>query len=335
MSTWSKSQIIFILSLPAFIFFTVFSEAQELSGKDTIRIAEAYQIADKVQEYVWPGWKAAPFTTLLVTSEYEYLIRAASKPDGFAELGWNKDLHSKVYFRNRTFDPKLLATFPAFGESPVIVIGSAENTGKNSTAWVLTLLHEHFHQLQMSDPDYYRQVEALGLAGDDKTGMWMLNYAFPYDSPEINKICSSLSLRLTPLLLGSINASEADAFWREYATLEKSLNSRDFKYLSFQLWQEGIARFIELRAAEAADKIVKPSAQFSKLADFESFSEAAKKLRVTMLSELQSAALKEQKRVAFYPLGAAIGLLLDQTNPQWKRRYFKEKFALEKYAAGM
>jgi hypothetical protein len=57
-----------------------------------------------------------------------------------------------------------LATFPAFGSTPVIVIGRAEATGKTSTSWVLTVCHEHLHQLQMAAPDYCVAVDSLDLS---------------------------------------------------------------------------------------------------------------------------------------------------------------------------
>ena len=50
---------------------------------------------------------------------------------------------------------------------------------------MLTVLHEHFHQLQQSQPGYFQGVEALGLSGGDQTGMWMLNYPFPYKTPAV------------------------------------------------------------------------------------------------------------------------------------------------------
>ena len=69
-----------------------------------------------------------------------------------------------------------------------MVIGQAENTqSKTSTRWVLTALHEHFHQLQESRPRYYADVDALGLAKGDTTGMWMLNYPFPYTKAEVKE----------------------------------------------------------------------------------------------------------------------------------------------------
>jgi hypothetical protein len=49
------------------------------------------------------------------------------------------------------------------------------------------------------------------------------------------------------------------------------------------------------------------------------------------LQERSTLKLEDYKRVAFYPLGAGEGLLLDRANPNWPGRYFAEKFDNEKY----
>jgi hypothetical protein len=50
-----------------------------------------------------------------------------------------------------------------------------------------------------------------------------------------------------------------------------------------------------------------------------------------VLSELNTLRLESYGRVAFYPLGAGEGLLLDRVNKRWRDRYFADKFYLEKY----
>ena len=80
---------------------------------------------------------------------------------------------------------------------PTIVVGQAANTQfKTSPRWAITLLHEHFHQLQDTQPRYFAGVDSLGLARGDQTGMWMLNYAFPYAAAEVKEqfsvLCKSL-----------------------------------------------------------------------------------------------------------------------------------------------
>ena len=87
-----------------------------------------------------------------------------------------------MHVRERVFPPNLRACFPAVGDVSTIVIGQPAATEQSSTFWVLTVLHEHFHQLQNAQPDYYSSVDSLNLARGDSTGGWMLNFPFPYDS---------------------------------------------------------------------------------------------------------------------------------------------------------
>jgi hypothetical protein len=44
--------------------------------------------------------------------------------------------------------------------------------------------------------------------------------------------------------------------------------------------------------------------------------------------ELDQLDLARQRRVAFYPVGAAVALLLDRTRPHWKQAYARRPFAL-------
>jgi hypothetical protein len=111
-------------------------------------------------------------------------------------------------------------------------------------------------------------------------------------------------------------------------TLRGSLTAADYRYFEFQLWQEGVARFIEYAAARAAAESGEPSAAFRSLADYEPYGAAAAGARRSMRRELEQLALGRQRRVAFYPLGAAMALLLEETRSDWKRAYADRPFAL-------
>ena len=41
--------------------------AQELAHADRVRIAEAFRLADAVEQ-LWPGWSEVPFAVLLVSA---------------------------------------------------------------------------------------------------------------------------------------------------------------------------------------------------------------------------------------------------------------------------
>ncbi|HXQ33720.1 MAG TPA: hypothetical protein VN843_06895, partial [Anaerolineales bacterium] len=256
----------------------------------------------------------------------EFLIRHQQPSKDFTSIGYDPKLKSEVFYRDRKFQPNLLATFPAVGGISTIVIGQAENTAsKTSTPWVITLMHEHFHQLQDEQPNFIKDIAALNLSRGDQTGMWMINYPFPYETPEVSQQFSVL----VRLLLEGMNTKSKTHFPEYLAardTLKQMLTPADYKYFSFQLWKEGIARYTEYRVAQWAAAKYKPTREFRNLKDFTTFNATADQVHAGIVHELSTLKLEDYKRVAFYPIGAAEGLLLDKSSRNWRTRYFAEKF---------
>jgi hypothetical protein len=311
------------------------SPAPRISQADRIRLAEAFRIGEQLGDRVWKGWSKAPFAVLLVTPDYEFLVRHPSPSAEFVKTGYDTLLKSEIYYRKRVYAPNLLATFPAVNGISTIVVGQPLNTdARTSTPWVVTLLHEHFHQLQDSDPTFYPAVNALNLARGDQTGMWMLNYPFPYERDEIKKQFSILGRALADALRPA-SSKQFKASLRAYlearSQLKGMLAADDYKYFSFQLWKEGVARYTEYRIARLAATSYQPTAEFRSLEDFTAFKQVAGSIRARIMSELEAVALDKQQRVAFYAVGAAEALLLDRANPGWQQRYLTEKFTLEKF----
>lgn len=332
-----KSAFIFILlcsinlltqTLPA-------QETPKLSETDRIRLGEVFRLNDKFAEKVWKGWNKAPLAVLLVTPEYEFLIRHPSPTSDFTEISYDKLLKSKVYWRKKMFDQRLLATFPAVNGISTIVVGQAENTSfKTSTFWTVVLLHEHFHQLQDSSPNFFKESDALNLAGDSKNGSWMLNYPFPYKDKKINEDFSNLAKQLAKTLETSDKKSfqlEIKTYLQMRNKFNSTLSEKDYKYLSFQLWKEGIARYTEIQIARLAARNYRPNKDFSKLKDFKSYREVADYWDKQVIKALKNISLAETGREVVYPFGAAEAMLLDKAKVRWKHRYFKEMFFLDKY----
>jgi hypothetical protein len=300
----------------------------QLPEKDAIRIREFYRLNAQIADDVWQGWSRTIAPLLLVTSQGEFLTHHPDTPADFEKVGDN------LYARPRQFAVNLLATFPAFGPQSVIVIGEPENTeAKTSTPWLITVMHEHFHQLQDGQPGMLEAMKGLGLAHGDETGMWMLNYPFPYDKPEV--VRSFADLRR--LLLEALNEKK-DAKFRKLAgqyALERKkffgqLAPDDRKYLSFQFWKEGIARYVQVKSAEAAAGY-QPTPEFAALADYEPFAVYAKRFRGDTMRELGEADLAKSKRIVVYSFGACEGFLLDRVDPKWKGDYFEHPFTLDPY----
>jgi len=316
--------LVFLLAVSAF----AQTDEPKLPAGDAIRINEFYRVAGSVQDQIWPGWSKVPAPLMLVTPAGEFLTHHPSPPKEWKKVG------DDVYAGPHQFPVTFQATFPVFGSQPVIVIGAPENTAsKYSTPWLFTVMHEHFHQLQYAQPGYFESVNALGLSHGDGSGMWMLNYPFPYEKPETTRAFA----QLRNLLLLTVNEKDAAEFQKlakRYIELRKKffgqLSPDDHKYFSFQLWQEGIARYTEVKSAEAGARY-QPTAEFAALADFEPFSDRAAKARTETLHELQQADLATWKRTVVYSFGAAEGFLLDRLHPNWKDEYFRRMLSMDSF----
>src|SRR4030095_8412569 len=235
------------------------TEAQtlpQMRKEDKLRIKEAINISNQFGEKIWPGITKVPFVVLFVADSVEFLINHPYPSSDFKISEEDKILKAKILYRQRKYSKAFLATFPAVNGVNCIVVGTPENTGKSSTDWIITLLHEHFHQFQYTQKDHYASVAGLDLANGDETGMWQLNYPLPYDSLPISSQYSKYTRALSNAVSG-INNNDFRKLLTQYTDERKKLiglfKPSDYKYFSFQLWQEGIARYTEYKFLEVLD----------------------------------------------------------------------------------
>lgn len=317
-----------------FAFVPPASSPQSLPATEAATLQCAHQVFAAVGEKVWPGWSRAPFSTLLIVGDHEFLVSKMSGVAGFSPTDAKPLPGYVILHRSRSFDSQLLATFPAFSSEPTIVVGTPSATGKSQAAWLITLLHEHFHQLQYSQSWYYTQTAALNLAKGDTTGMWMLNYDFPYADSAVQRRYEKFSRALGDAVRARGTARfttalrEVKSKWRE---LRENLHPDDYAYFRFQAWQEGVARYAELIAARNAAGHEPAIPCLGRIKP--PLSQVAKETLSDIYASLDAPKLGERKRVAFYAVGAAIALLFDETSPSWKVRYFEQPFDLEAYFA--
>jgi hypothetical protein len=306
----------------------------QMRMEDRVRISEAMTISKLYGEKIWSGLNGVPFTLILVTDSTEFLINHPSPSGDFALLNYDSLLASNVYYRKTAFGKNLLATFPAVKGVNTIVVGTPENTSKNSTDWIITLLHEHFHQYTYSSPNYYSAVDSLALSGGDQTGMWMLNYPFPYaDSAVVvryKEFVSALSKCLENLDSRSFDSSFAQ-YLAERRNLQQALRPADYRYFSFQIWQEGIARYTEYKFLELL-KTYQPSKEVLELPDYVPFDKFRAEFRQRQSSQLTDCNVQTSRRVCFYAVGFAEGLILDKLNPSWREHYLSQRFYVERYS---
>jgi hypothetical protein len=327
------------IRIPCSLFFFCFAFAYghsqpQMRLDDRIRIKEAMDICKQYGDSIWPGINAAPFAIIVVTDSAEFLINHSPAPAGFNDLGYDSLLGSRIYCRKPVFNKHFLATFPAVEGSNTIVVGTPENTGKNSTDWIITLLHEHFHQYANSDPAYYTAVGKLDLSGGDKTGMWMLNYPFPYNDSAVVVRYEKYAAALLKTVR-SIGTDSFQSSFSEYASgrrsFERALKPPDYRYFSFQIWQEGIARYTEYKFLQLLDAYT-PAKDVARLPDFVPFKKYREEFYRNQLNRIAEFDLAKDRRTCFYAVGFAEGLILDELNPSWRMKYLVERFFVEKYA---
>ena len=160
----------------------------------------------------------------------------------------------------------------------------------------------------------------------------MLDFPFPYDSSAVAARFGDLTRALLAALDATSSGDRA-ARWRAVvdarARIRAAISPDDEKYLAFQMWQEGTARYAELSAARWAATHYAPSAAFRALPDYTSFAAAADTIESHILAELRASDLTRSRRVLFYPVGAATAMLLDRAAPEWRRRYFDRGYSLD------
>ena len=262
-------------------------------------------------EAVWPGYGSAPFEFLLLESAGETLLCRAAIPDGFTADGSDESLGCPRYRRPRTqLSDKLLAAMPLFGPPPTIVMGTPETTGRSKASWLRTILHEHFHQWQFSVPNYFARVDSLDLKGGDETGMWTLNFAFPYQRADVIAAQSAASHALADAVAARGTGDfypKFDAYLAKRSAFERAAGARNWRYIEFQLWQEGVARWTEIRLGKSY-----PDPEVAK---------SAATLEQRTLDALRSPDLAGQQREFVYAYGAAEAMLMDVCGPRWRDDY--------------
>jgi hypothetical protein len=113
-----------------------------------------------------------------------------------------------------------------------------------------------------------------------------------------------------------------------FENVKAKVSDKDFRYLSFQLWQEGISRYTEEVAAKMATGGYNATEAFAGLEGVISYADALGELEETRSKEMATMDPVTSKRVVFYPLGASLGMLLDRHRPDWRGDYFESAFDL-------
>ena len=319
------------------VFFTTLASVAQtkpsMRYEDKIRIKEARTIEKKFGEQLWKGYTKSPIAIILIDNDYEYLIDHPNPSKDFLFLEKDSLLGVNIHYRKQQFNKAYLATFPAVNGIPCIVVGIPENSNRTSTEWIITILHERFHQYQQNTKNYYKESMDLGLSNGDQSGMWQLNYPFPYEDKATISAYKSYTIALKKAI-EMLQNKNFDIYFNQFRKarekFKNSLKENDYKFFSFQLYQEGIARYTEYGFLDLM-KDYSPSKEVQKIKDFTSFKEYKQSFYKKRINNVIAMQLQTSKRVCFYDLGFAEALLINKVNPNWRDQYLLDKFDISMF----
>lgn len=290
------------------------------SEPDIRMIADAQAIVRSDGDLIWAGLSQAPLPTLLIGPVHETLF-CGLPTAGFSALGFDPITRCSMQVRAREL-PIDLAAATDLGNVSVIQMGLPDALEATQADWIVTFLHEAFHQYQSTLPDYFSAVEVVRARLGKTSEQWSLDYPFPYADPKVKAAFAAMTMSAGEFLSAE-NDVQANAAIRRYVDARNrardAMSPDDWLFYEFQVGQEGVARWTELRFAAAACNARPDIATIGK--------ERTGGLAVS-LSAIDSQGLNVWKRSSFYVLGAIEASMLDRVRPQWQREYATNPFAI-------
>ena len=311
---------------------------KRLDDDQLILLREAMQLVRAVGDDVWVGWAGIPKTTLIIAPDREYLVnlpRESESPPNFV-LTDQKFMGEPVYSRQRTLSSALRAAFP-IGGVPVAVIGAWRADVESPNEWVVGLVEQWFHLLQLYRGEQAKVAE-LGLGASHQPS-WQINFSFPFDDPDVGNAMLLLGQSLYDFW--TTGASLPRAAQRAFlaATASAALQNlrvvitlkhgkQAYEYFRLQTWRTGVARYSSILAARAVARAevldeYKCAAGFDRLERHKSYAALWEEDLSRRFWLIRTAGLEgERDRMSFDALGHGIAELLDVLGFDWKKSYF-------------
>jgi hypothetical protein len=283
-------------------------------------IAEAQTIVRSEGDHAWPGLSQAPLPILLIGPEQETLF-CGPATKGFQNTGFDPVTRCAMQARPREL-PVDLAAATDLGNVSVIQMGVPAALEATQGEWIVTFLHEAFHQYQSILPGYATAVEGVRAKLGRTGGQWMLDYPFPYSDPNVKAAFAAMTSSAARFLAAK-DDTQANAAIRDYVRARNlardAVGADHWLYYEFQVGQEGVARWAELRFAGAAGRD-RP--------DIAAIGQERTAGLATSLRAIDSQGVNIWKRSVFYVLGAIEASMLEKVRPKWQLEYVANPFSM-------
>lgn len=283
-------------------------------------IRDTREIVSHSGDGIWPDYSRISIPVQLIEPTREVLF-CGRPAKGFRRLPIDKMTGCNMQVRNRQLPVDLAAATDLDGQ-PVIQIGLPDALESSRSEWIVTLLHETFHQYQASLPGYLNAVSAAGRSLGQQGTQWILSYPFPYADPKVAAAFADMNGRALAFLANQRpdqNRELAVAYLAARRSAQTAAGEAAWSYYEFQVGQEGVARWSELKLAQIAGRTDKGVAAV-----------AADRWAAlsTSLRAMNDQGLSVWKRGSFYVLGAVEAEMLDRLAPAWQDHYVRRPFSI-------
>ena len=315
------------------------AQPKYLDDEQFILLREAMQLINTVGDDVWRGWAQIPKTTLIIAPAGEYLVNfpQGTEPSPEFKSTDQRFMGVPVYSRPRMLSSALRATFP-IGGIPVAVIGAWRANVESPNEWVVGLVEQWFHLLQLNQGEQAKVAElSLGASREES---WQINYSFPFDDPDVGNAMLLLGQSLYDFWGTGANLPRAGQRAFLAATASAALQNlrvvvtlkhgkETYEYFQLQTWRAGIARYSSILAARAAARAevlgkYEHTPGFARLEQHKSYAALWEENLSHRFWLIRTAGLEgERDRTSFDALGHGIAELLDVLGFDWKEQYFE------------
>lgn len=285
-----------------------------------VMMRNARHIVAQSGDRVWRGYSGTPLPVLLVEPARETLF-CSSAVDGFTAAATDPITGCSTQTRPREL-PVDVSAADDLQNRLVIQIGLPDAVAVSGTEWIVTLLHESFHEYQSMLPRHREAVSRVSHLLGGAGGSWALDYPFPYTDPRVTTAFAEMNACALAFL-----AAPRDQDVRTLVTCyvharrkaQAIVGEPAWKYYEFQVGEEGVARWTEIKLARIAGET---DGNIAALAN-DRWGGLS-----TSLRSISSTGLSKWKRSSFYVFGAVEAEMLERLNPSWHEEYRKAPFTL-------
>lgn len=285
-----------------------------------VMIRDTREIVRRSGDEIWPDYSDITLPVQLVEPTREVLF-CGQRAAGFKAVDVDRVSGCGLQVRKREL-PIDVAAASDLDNQQVIQIGLPSALGMSRSEWIVTLLHETFHQYQASLRGYNEAVstvaQSLGQRGTD----WILNYQFPYTDPTVVDAFADMN-HCALVFLANRDPKHVARLVADYVRARhrarEAAGETAWQYYEFQVGQEGVARWTELKMARIAGH------RDSRIAEVVADRWAGLSTSLRAISEQ---GINIWKRGSFYVFGAVEAEMLDQITPAWRHIYVRRPFTL-------